>query len=792
MRKRQLRLLGRLPVSALVLDGAKLLEASGNGLVHRFACHYLQATQLLLRRLWELATEREAAADDAITRARFDAWHELASRHFYQDAPASQSRAAASFEWSLLGGAPCADGERTSARLTREAFVEWMYDVLEVWSTRAGAAALLATGEELLEAVSRPAASGGAAPPMQREPSEVEWGGLLRFDLEKAPLVPSWQQVRRLVSAAIEWRGAAPPSARQLERIAMGASPLAVARAGPGVPPPPSYASTAASSGAAEARPTARRGSTVTVRTRPAAPLGRSPRWARTVPAVEPPSVAPLSVHGPAIASAAAADEPRFLFGSLEPRWLPKGEAARPPPRPAADERPAPLAPAGSPRGASGALSARQAAEGAEEREWLALTAAAVPRRPRAADADAAVAEGGPPAAAAAAAAQADGGGVQVAAVPPAMRTVALDFCPRLESARHIWTEATVCHPVRRVVAEGPLFSPRRPSGPIVFGMRKPSPRVRVTLEGGDGAAPTSCEHHRLVYVAAETFRAAHADSAAALSQSQKQRAMVEQRKESPTRAEATQPPRSNRTTSGFGPSNAFLENVKRREALMRIHWGGAGADSRMTHRPGNKHASPQRRRVQVKDLDTPRDALQGSDREREGEGDENSLNSPDGIYEQASARSMDESLGAFMAMRMPTPPTIDGGQAPLSSSETSSTSDGSSLDEPREQRKPNFETAPRVREIAFGRLLEYSQQRADTLHRQTLADANPLPGDGRRRAKASVTRMLGLELVREERFRRAEHSMVYDSQAGKFVTAPAHACVPAKENHVELVKLAS
>ena len=282
------RLLGRFPVAVLHLDGAGLMKACGQGgdsfyeyeeheqqeasleveLVHRFMTRQLAAIQALLSRIWEVATQhssKNGGPRPEIDMPSFLRWHELISRALFDHYDAKLSRKAAEYEWSLAGGELRSGRELGVGYLRREAFSEWMYDVLEVWVqmpevsgrthparrrrprrraqrrsagspryhdprqrrprcalcnmpfwdtsfvpcprpsrrlVESQAAKIVALGEELLESVTTPAVVGLALLTL-KPTSEVVWGGHLRFDSEHFAGDPCWQQVRHASPRAL-------------------------------------------------------------------------------------------------------------------------------------------------------------------------------------------------------------------------------------------------------------------------------------------------------------------------------------------------------------------------------------------------------------------------------------------------------------------------------------------------------------------------------------------------------------------------------------------------------------
>jgi hypothetical protein len=75
---------------------------------------------------------------------QFRRWHELLSCVLYKAADDRQT--AAEYEWALAGGEDW---------LTKEAFLEWQFDVLEAWAVHPDFRDLVLLGEELLEMVIR-------------------------------------------------------------------------------------------------------------------------------------------------------------------------------------------------------------------------------------------------------------------------------------------------------------------------------------------------------------------------------------------------------------------------------------------------------------------------------------------------------------------------------------------------------------------------------------------------------------------------------------------------------------
>lgn len=107
-------------------------------MVHRFLLRHQDGMQVLLDRLWGLATEQSEQTErpsNEISWRKFEHWHELVSRYMYSAFDEELSRTAASFEWSLASAEQHASRQIGNARLQRELFVEWMYDVLEAWSS---------------------------------------------------------------------------------------------------------------------------------------------------------------------------------------------------------------------------------------------------------------------------------------------------------------------------------------------------------------------------------------------------------------------------------------------------------------------------------------------------------------------------------------------------------------------------------------------------------------------------------------------------------------------------------
>lgn len=222
-------LLGRLPAPLLRIDfrqlqrycqqGAEIVPPSPTGqflsrpaspsiieaeLAHRYAMRTSPPVLTILDRYWEAARAALDAndAEAGLSHRAFCRFHGLLSRALLGRVDERSEAVMADCEWALGGG---------TTRMSSAAFSEWLYDVLEGWTSEATKISLVGLAGELLESVTtRGSGSGGpfgGGRPELRQPEDVEWSGLLRFrDMSAPPTALNWYQARRLVEAAIRWR----------------------------------------------------------------------------------------------------------------------------------------------------------------------------------------------------------------------------------------------------------------------------------------------------------------------------------------------------------------------------------------------------------------------------------------------------------------------------------------------------------------------------------------------------------------------------------------------------------
>ena len=222
-------LLGRLPAPLLRIDfrqlqrycqqGAEIVLPSPTGqfssrpaspsiieaeLAHRYAMRTSPPVLTILDRYWEAARAALDAndAEAGLSHRAFCRFHGLLSRALLGRVDERSEAVMADCEWALGGG---------TTRMSSAAFSEWLYDVLEGWTSEATKISLVGLAGELLESVTtRGSGSGGpfgGGRTELRQPEDVEWSGLLRFrDMSAPPTALNWHQARRLVEAAIRWR----------------------------------------------------------------------------------------------------------------------------------------------------------------------------------------------------------------------------------------------------------------------------------------------------------------------------------------------------------------------------------------------------------------------------------------------------------------------------------------------------------------------------------------------------------------------------------------------------------
>ena len=104
----------------------------------------------------------------SLSRASFAALHRLLSQALLSRVDERTAAVIADCEWALYGG--------SNDVMTRSAFEEWAFQVLEAWSAETSVPALVSLAEELVEAVMQP----NAPPNTLRSPEDIEWAGLVR------------------------------------------------------------------------------------------------------------------------------------------------------------------------------------------------------------------------------------------------------------------------------------------------------------------------------------------------------------------------------------------------------------------------------------------------------------------------------------------------------------------------------------------------------------------------------------------------------------------------------------